>query len=112
MHCAAGVILVRDGRPEEGHDAVAEELVDRALVLVDLGQHQLESARHDGVHVLRIQPLGERREARHVDEEDRDLLALPFQRASRQPYKRKSLAARVVEDSGSDMGYECKAIEA
>ena len=35
------------GRAEEGHESVAEELIDGALVPVDLGQHQLESAVHD-----------------------------------------------------------------
>ena len=32
---ALGVVLVRDRRAEQGHDAVAGELVDRALEAVD-----------------------------------------------------------------------------
>ena len=32
---ALGVIFVGDGRAEQRHDAVAQELVDRALVAVD-----------------------------------------------------------------------------
>ena len=41
-HGPPGVVLVRDRRAEQGHEAVAEELVDRPLVAVDLGQGQLE----------------------------------------------------------------------
>jgi hypothetical protein len=33
----AGVILVGDRGPEQGHEAVPKELVDRARVPVDLG---------------------------------------------------------------------------
>jgi hypothetical protein len=40
---ALGVVLVGDGRAEQRHDAVAEELVDRALEAVNLGEHQLPS---------------------------------------------------------------------
>jgi hypothetical protein len=32
------VILARDRRPEQRHEPVAEELVDRALIAVHLGQ--------------------------------------------------------------------------
>ena len=78
---ALSVVLVGDGGAEQRHDAVAEELVDRALVAVDLVQHQLEGPVHESVDVLGVEPLGERREPRDVDEEDRDLLALPFQGA-------------------------------
>ena len=81
MNGAARVVLVRDGRAEQRHDAVAEELVDGALVAVDLGQHQLESAAHERMHFLRVEPLGQRGEARHVHEQHRDLLALAFERA-------------------------------
>ena len=83
MHRALRMIFVSDGRPEERHDAVAEELVDRALVAMDLGQHQLEGASHEPVDVLRIQSLGHRGEARHVDKEHRDLFALAFEGALR-----------------------------
>ena len=83
MDGALSVILVRDGRAEEGHDAVAEELVDRALVAVDLVQHQLEGPGHEAVDVLGVEPLGERGEPRDVGEEDRDLLALALQGAPR-----------------------------
>jgi hypothetical protein len=38
-----------DRRPEERHDAVPQELVDRPLVAVDGGQDHLEGAVRDGV---------------------------------------------------------------
>jgi hypothetical protein len=82
MHRSLSMILVGDRSPEEGHDAIAEELVDGAFVPVDLGQDQVEGPGHQPMHLLGIEPLRERREARDVGEEHGDLLALSFQRAS------------------------------
>ena len=50
---AACVILVSDRGAEEGHEAVAEELVDRALVAVDLREGEREEAVDDAVVLLR-----------------------------------------------------------
>jgi len=77
------MVLVRDGRAEEGHEAVAQELVHGPLVAVDLGEHQLEGAIHELVDVLRVETLGQCGEARDVHEEDGDELALALQRALR-----------------------------
>jgi hypothetical protein len=41
-HAAPGVVLVGHGCPEEGHEAIAEELIDRALVAMDLAERKLE----------------------------------------------------------------------
>jgi hypothetical protein len=73
------VVLVRHGSAEQRHDAVTEELVDRPLVAMHLGEHQLERSPHDPVDVFGIQPLGDGREDGHVDEEDGDLLPFTFQ---------------------------------
>ena len=43
-----GMICVRDRRPEERHDAVAHDLVDRAFVAVDGGHHAFQ----DGIEEL------------------------------------------------------------
>jgi hypothetical protein len=77
-----GMLFVRDRGAEERHDAVAEELVHRALVAVDLVQHQLERLVHQHVGVLGVELRGQRREARDVGEQDRHLLALSLERAS------------------------------
>ncbi len=60
---AAGVILVSDRCPKQRHDSIAEELVYRALVPVNLGEHQLEGPSHQHVDDLRVKPLAERGEA-------------------------------------------------
>jgi hypothetical protein len=77
------MVLMGDGGPEERHDAVTEKLVDRALVAVHLGQHEVEGSAHQAVDFLRVDPLGQRSEPRDIYEEDRDLLALAFERGLR-----------------------------
>jgi hypothetical protein len=53
------VVFVGDGGPEQGHESVSEELVDGALVAVDLPKGQLEEPVEQQVHGLRPQPLGQ-----------------------------------------------------
>ena len=74
-----GVTLVRDRHPEQRHHPVAEELVNRPFVAVHLVQDQLEDAVHDGADVFGVELFRHRREARHVREQDRHLLALAFE---------------------------------
>ena len=78
-HRSLRVVLVGERRAEERHDAVPEELVHRSLVPMDLGQHELEGARHEAVHVLGVEPRRERGEARDVHEQDGDLLAFALE---------------------------------
>ncbi len=77
---ALGVVLVRNRRTEERHDAVAGVLVDRALEAVHtLGKH-LEEPIQDRMPRLEIDLLGKGHRALHVGEEHSDLLALALQR--------------------------------
>ena len=78
-----GVIFVRDRCAKQRHDPVAGVLVDRALEAVNAVGEDLEEAIHDPVPLLGIDLLGEIHRALHVGEEDGDLLALAFERASR-----------------------------
>src|SRR5262249_25885592 len=73
---ALSVVLVSDRRTEKRHHAIAEELVDRALVTVNRIQDDLEGAVHDPVDVLGIELLRHRRESRHVREHHGDDLPL------------------------------------
>jgi len=79
VHGPPGVVLVRHRGAEQRHDPVTEELVDRPLVAMHLGEHQLERSPHEPVDVLGIEPLGDGGEAGHVNEEDGDLLPLAFE---------------------------------
>src|SRR5437016_5363454 len=81
-----GVVLVRDRRPEERHDAVAGVLVHRALEAVHALGQQLEEAVDDPVPLLGIELLGELHRALHVGEEHGHLLALAFERAAGAEY--------------------------
>ena len=77
------VILMGQRGPEERHEPVAEELVDGALVAVDLGEGGLEELVDEDVHALRPQPFRQRGRADQVAEEHGDWLALAFQHAAR-----------------------------
>ena len=78
---ALRVILVRDRRAEQRHDAVARVLVDGAFEAVDSVGQDLEEAIQDAVPLLGIDRLRELQRALHVREEHRDLLALPLEGA-------------------------------
>ncbi len=67
-HCSFWVVLVRDGRAEERHDSVADELLYRATEALELGAKAAVVGREQRTHVLGIEPLGSRREADEIDE--------------------------------------------
>jgi hypothetical protein len=73
------LVLVGDRRAEEGHDAVARELIDRALVAMHGAGEELEAAVHDRVDDLGIEALRQRAEPHDIGEEHRDLLALALE---------------------------------
>jgi hypothetical protein len=67
-------VRVRVRRPPEPHHAVADELVDRPLRRRHrVARNSEEAVQHDAEEVRRRrvpERLGQRREARHVDEQD------------------------------------------
>jgi hypothetical protein len=79
---ALGIVLERLVGAEGGEQAVAGVLEDPALARAhELGQAD-ERRVHDGVHLLRVEPLRQLRRADDVHEEDGDGLALLLARAS------------------------------
>ena len=73
---AGGVVLVRGGDAERGHHRVADELLDRPALCLDLLPHRVEVLTHHRAQPLRVQVVGEHRRAGDVGEEDGDELAL------------------------------------
>ena len=71
-----GVVLVRDRRAEDGHDRVADELLDGASEALELRAHLRVVGLEQAAHILRIHALGACREADEVAEEAGDDLAL------------------------------------
>ena len=69
------IVLMDLGNPEDGHDGVADELLDGATVVFDRGLHRVEVAFHDVTERFRVERLTHRRRAHHVAEHDRDGLA-------------------------------------
>ena len=70
-----------DGRPEQGHEAVAQELIDGAFIAVHGAQGKLKELVQARVCMVSgPELLGQARVIRQVTEEHGDLLALPLQR--------------------------------
>ena len=74
---AQGIVLVRDGYAEDGHDRVADELLDRAAVALDRPAGGGEVAVEHAPQRLGVERLRELGRLDEVGEEDRDRLA-PF----------------------------------
>jgi hypothetical protein len=63
-----GVIVLRDGRVPEGHDRVADELVDGGAPVDQRLGHGGEVGVHQLHHAVGRHPLGHGGKAAHVDE--------------------------------------------
>src|SRR6266566_1913171 len=72
-----GMVFEQDRRPREGHHAVADELVDRAGLLVDDPGDELEIGRNPQQKILGGKLFGKCRERLEVGEEDRQEPAMP-----------------------------------
>ena len=104
---ALGIVLVRDRGAEDGHDRVADELLDRAAEALELGANACVVGLEQPPHVLRVHALGARGEADEVAEEAGDDLALLACRgatASDAPHSEQNLAASAFSDpqAGAD----------
>src|SRR5262249_34885173 len=77
---APRVVLMGNRRSEERHEAIPQELIDGAFIVMDGPQHQLKKLVQDGMHSLWPKLLRQARAIREVTEEHGDLLALPLQR--------------------------------
>jgi hypothetical protein len=75
-----GVVLVSDGRAEEGHDAVTHDLIDRPLVVMHGLHHVLEDRIEDLPRLLGV-AVGEKlHRALQIGEQHRDLLSFALER--------------------------------
>ena len=70
-----GVVLVQTGQAEDGHDRVADELLDRPPVSLEDGLHLAEVDVQDFAQALAVEPLAQRGRALQVAEHDGDGLA-------------------------------------
>ena len=73
-HRTQRIVLVHDGHAEHRRDRVADELLDRAAVAFEHGEHRLEVAREHAVQDLRVELLAESGRLDEVGEEHRDRL--------------------------------------
>ena len=70
------MILVGRGRSEGGHDGIADELLDRATGIGDLGRHSVVEPVEQGARSLSVLGARERRRAHEVGEKNRCELPL------------------------------------
>ena len=70
-----GIVFVHDRRAPDGHDGIADELLDRAAVALDDVPSEVEVAAERVADILRVTLLGKRREAHEIGEKDADELA-------------------------------------
>ena len=92
-HCALRVVLVRDGRAEDGHHGVADELLDGAAEALELVPGAGVVRRERRTYVFGIGGLGTGRVADEVDEDDADDLALLACRLARRAERRAASGA-------------------
>src|SRR5713101_288315 len=75
------MVLMGQGGAKQGHDAVAHDLVDGAVITVDGLDHSCQHWIEQLARLLRVSISQQLHRTLEVGEEDRDLLALAFQRA-------------------------------
>ena len=75
-HRALGIVLVRNRRSEEGHHRIADELLDRPAVALELGAQAGVIRLEHRADILGVHLLGSAREADEVGEENGHDLAL------------------------------------
>ena len=100
-HRPLGVVLVRHGSAEGGHDRVADELLDRAAVALDLLPQAGVVGTDARAHVLGVLLLGGGGEADQVAEEDGD--DLPLLQPGRRPLGQR--AAPQKRQNGNPPGF-------
>ena len=82
-HRAFGVVLVQLGHAEHAGHGVSDVLLDDAAVGLDRGPGEQAVLAQETVDVLRVEPLGEAREADQVGEQHGDDAPLGGERAAR-----------------------------
>ena len=73
------MVFVGDRGAKQGHDAVAQHLVDGALEAMHGVHHDVQGWVQEPPGLFRVKTLDQLRRAFDVGEEDRDLFALAFQ---------------------------------
>jgi hypothetical protein len=83
MACAKRVILLREGRAEQGHNAVALEPADGALIVMNRIDHRPQDEPEPFRGFLGIHALDAFERSFGVAKQNRDLLALAQKRLPR-----------------------------
>ena len=112
------VVLVRDWRPEQSEQRVADEFVDEAAKLLDRCRQLLEQFVLQGAHQFRVELLAQCGEAAEVGKQHRDGAAIGFGLGPRRFQERAASTAESAIGSGgampagSTIGGDCCRLEA
>ena len=74
-----GVVLMRQWRPKQRHDAVSHDLIHRPFIAVYRGHHGVQGRIKQRPYLLWIETLNDLGRALEIGKQDGDLLALTFQ---------------------------------
>ena len=74
-----GMVFMRNRRPEQGHNAIAHDLVDRAFIAVHGRHHALQHRVEELARLLRVAVGQQFHRAFEIGKQHRDLLAFAFQ---------------------------------
>ena len=111
-HRTQRVVLANGRHPEQGHDRIADELLDGSLVALDHGAHRAQVLPEHAAERLGVEPLRERGRVAQIAEDDRHDLAdadgrgssrkrAPAVRAEPGLFRRVHAAARALAHDAS-----------
>ena len=100
------MVLVRDRRAEQRHDAVAQDPVDRAFVPMHRVHHDAERRIQNAPGVFRIGVLDQRERTLDVGEQHRHLLALALEGGARAQDALGQMSGR----AGPEEGWELRSV--
>ena len=97
-HRPLGIALLRGWDAEDRHHRIADELLDPAALARDRRREPAKVGPNDVAHILGIHCLGSGREAGHIGEQHRDLLAALVERGQVPPQRGdRRIGQRIAE---------------
>ena len=98
---------MRQRRPKQRHNPITHDLIDRAFIAMDGGHHPLQHRVEELAGLLRVAVGQQFHRALQIGEQHGDLLALPFECATRGEDFFRQIRGRVGQRRGGLAGLGC-----